>query len=133
MYRQDLLLVEDAPDNLDLILEVLRHRSCTVRTARSAAEALERLGPGEPLPALIILDLMQGALDLLGQIRSQTPASRVPVVVLTGPPVTGTESLGQANSFVQKPSDRIALAERVGLIADYWLKLNIAPGSLATF
>ena len=132
MYRQDLLLVEDAPDDLDLILEVLRHRPCTVRTARSAAEALERLGPGEPLPAVILLDLEQGALDLLGRIRSQTPAFRVPVVVLTGPEAIGAQPARQANSFVLKPSDRAALAEKVGLVVDYWLKLNIAPGSLAT-
>ena len=60
----------------------------------------------------------------------------MPVVVLTGSrggAAAGTGSAQRANSLVEKPADRAALAEVVGLIADYWLKLNIAPGSLVTF
>jgi len=135
MYRQVILLVEDTPEELEPILRALMPAHCSVQRVRDAAEALPRLaGPG-PQPAMILLNLERDALGALRRIRAEPAAVGLPVVIMTGPKEARAiaEGAGLSNSCVEKPAERGALTEVVRLVAEYWLKLNVSPGSLTGF
>src|SRR5512140_872203 len=76
-----ILVVDDDPSIQKLVSVNLQARGCTVDTAASGEEALEKFKPGDY--DLLILDLVLpglGGIDLCTQIRQQ---SEVPIIVLS--------------------------------------------------
>ena len=139
----EILLVEDNPDDVELTLRAFRKSKIAneIIVARDGIEALDYLlatgahaGRGNSrLPQLVLLDLSLPRLDglqVLARIRANPKTKLLPVVILT----SSTEesdlktgySLG-ANSYIRKPVDfqefRVAV-RRLGL---YWLLLNRPP------
>src|SRR5690606_20684782 len=114
--QASILLVEDNPMDVDLALRAFKRRKLTnpIEVARDGEEALawvQRWENGEPLPAVILLDLKLprvDGLEVLRQIKQHPALRSVPIVVLT----TSAESqdvrrayeLG-ANSYIVKPVD----------------------------
>lgn len=135
-----LLLVEDNPDDVELIRRAFRRvrLPSAIHVARDGVEALELLfdGRGETrrvLPRVVLLDLKLprvSGLEVLSRIRSDERTRRLPVVVLTSsreePDVRKAYELG-ANSYVVKPVEFERFVETVGNVGLYWLALNLPP------
>lgn len=133
-----ILLVEDNPMDLDLTLRAFNKKkfSNTIQIARDGEEALAffaRWEAGEPLPAVILLDInlpKVNGLEVLQKLKEHTVFRRIPVVVLTSSrensDLNTAYDLG-VNSYIEKPvsfSKFIEVAEHIEL---YWCLLNERP------
>ena len=131
------LLVEDNPDDEELILRGLRDTNLTnpVDVARDGQEALDYLfgnhdQAAKPLPVVVLLDLrlprVQG-FEVLKRIRTEERTRRVPVVILTSSSedqdlINGYD-LG-ANSYVRKPVQFEEFAMAIAQLGVYWVLIN---------
>ena len=82
--RANILIIEDDPDILSSLAEVIREEGFEVETAANGYQALTRLE--SRLPDLIFLDLMMPLMDgwkFLETARQRFPALRAPVVLLS--------------------------------------------------
>jgi two-component system, response regulator len=134
-----ILLVEDNPQDAELILRVLERQGLggTVQVAQDGAEALEiLLAPGrngsELLENLkvIFLDLKLpkvSGLEVLRAIKGDVRTQVIPVVVLTSSPqendIDACYHLG-ANSYIVKPMEFEDFSRVIGQLASYWVLLN---------
>jgi two-component system chemotaxis response regulator CheY len=75
------LVVDDDPDILDALSEILEAEGYDVQRARNGREALQRLEQG--LPDLVLLDLMMPVMDGWEFARSLAPGARPPIIVLS--------------------------------------------------
>lgn len=139
MDHRIILLVEDNPDDVELILRAFKKHTIgnPVVVARDGAEALEKLtGPGAYDPAqigFVLLDLKLpkvDGLEVLRRIRSNEKTRLLPVVILTSSKedkdlIEGYK-LG-TNSYVQKPIDFNQFSEAVRQVGLYWLIVNVPP------
>jgi CheY-like chemotaxis protein len=139
----EILLVEDAPQDLELALRALKKANLAnhIQVARDGAEALEFIfGEGahagrrlEDGPKLILLDLKLpkvDGLEVLKRIKTDPRTMAIPVVVLTSSKeqtdVVESYKLG-VNSYIVKPVNFerfVAAVENIGM---YWLLLNQPP------
>lgn len=109
------LVVDDDPDILDALSEILEAEGFAVTRARNGQEALERL---LPRPDLILLDLMMPVMDgyeFARRMKQQKgPASDVPIVVLSADRNVGTKAreIG-ATGFLAKPFE---LGDLLGMV-----------------
>lgn len=81
---QRILLVDDEPDNLYLLEELLKSQGYITLTALSGTEAL-KIARNEP-PDMILLDVMMPGLDgfeVCQQLRMDTRLQTVPIIFLT--------------------------------------------------
>ncbi len=124
--------------DVDLTVRAFKRRHVTnpIEVARDGEEALawiERWEAGEPLPAVVLLDLKLpkvDGLEVLRLIKAHPAYRRIPVVILT----TSTEDsdiqaayqLG-ANSYIVKPVDFEAFVEVAAHLDLYWTVLNKPP------
>lgn len=140
-----LLLVEDSPEDVELILHSLRAVMPReqVAVANSGEEALDYLfarnshagrNPNEQ-PCAILLDLnlpRVSGLEVLRQIRAHAATRLLPVVILSASveqrDIRAAIRQG-ANSYVRKSLDYARLTESMALLARYWTELNIEPPS----
>ncbi len=136
----DILLVEDNPPDLELILRALQKWNLDdrVEVARDGAEALEfvlrqgrwagRTGSGGP--KLILLDLSLpklNGLEVLEHMKRNPRTRPIPVVVLTSSEessdVATSYRLG-VNSYVVKPLSFERFLAAIAQVAQYWLTIN---------
>lgn len=78
------LVVDDDPDILEALAEILETEGFEVRRARNGEEALERLGPQQP--DLILLDLMMPVMDgweFSQRMRQRPGTNNIPIIVLS--------------------------------------------------
>jgi CheY-like chemotaxis protein len=133
-----LLLVEDNPMDLDLTLRAFNKKKFvnTIHVARDGEEALAwfaRWEAGEPMPAVILLDInlpKVNGLEVLQQLKAHPEFRRIPVVVLTSSredsDLKAAYDLG-VSSYIEKPvsfSKFIEVAEHIEL---YWCVHNERP------
>ena len=133
-----ILLVEDNPMDLDLTLRAFNRKkfSNVIQIARDGEEALAyipRWEAGEPLPAVILLDINLpkiNGLEVLRQLKAHEQFRRIPVVVLTSSredrDLKTAYDLG-VNSYIEKPvsfNKFMDVAEQIEL---YWCVLNERP------
>lgn len=133
-----ILLVEDNPVDVDLTLRAFASRklSNTVHVARDGEEALAwlpRWEAGEPVPAVILLDLKMprvSGLEVLRALKSHPQFRAIPVVVLTSSSedadVRTAYDLG-ANSYIVKPVNFDKFMDVAAQIELYWCVLNKVP------
>ena len=139
----DILLVDDNPSDVKLILYVLNSRGFgeRVQVALDGTEALEFLFCTdrysqrhiENQPRLILLDLklpLLDGLETLQRIKSDARTRAVPVVVMTSSraerDISRCYELG-VNSYIVKPIDFTEFSESVRGVSTYWLMLNQSP------
>jgi len=139
----EILVVEDNPQDLELLLRALKKANLgnRIEVARDGAEALEFIfcegaHAGrriEDVPKVILLDLKLpkvDGLEVLQRIRSDPRTKMIPVVVLTSSKeqndLVRSYQLG-VNSYVVKPVSFDQFAHAVQQLGLYWLLLNEAP------
>lgn len=147
MRRPHLLVVEDNPDDEVLTLRALQKTGLNLKIdiARDGAEAVDYLlAEGahaeravEPPPQMVLLDLKLiklSGLEVLKRVRAHPRTAIVPVVILT----TSTEEQdvlacysNGCNSYIPKPINFDEFARQIDHLANYWLRINRLPLSLA--
>jgi CheY-like chemotaxis protein len=133
----DVVLVEDNPDDADLIVHAFRktHVANRVEVISDGESAIRRLGEralaGDgQIPALVLLDLKlprRSGFEVLEWMRRDDRAKLWPVVVLTSSNQNGdirrAYELG-ANSYLVKPVASEALLDLIRTLNRYWIVLN---------
>ncbi len=109
-----ILVVEDEPTIVDVVVRYLTREGFRTAVANSGEQALQAVAHEQP--ALIILDVMLPGLDGLGVLRHLRASGNLPVVLLTARSdevdrVVGLE-LG-ADDYVSKPFSPRELVARV--------------------
>lgn len=135
--RAPIVLVEDNPDDADLILHAFGKVNIAnpVEVVSDGESAIRRLGEraaagDSEIPALILLDLKlprRSGFEVLEWIRGNEPTRLWPVVVLTSSNQNGdvrqAYELG-ANSYLVKPVGSEALLDMIKTLQSYWIILN---------
>ncbi|HCA25010.1 MAG TPA: two-component system response regulator [Pseudomonas sp.] len=137
MNTQSILLVEDNPDDIALMLHALNDNRIAnpVVVAEDGEQALQTLfGTNEQAesgaPALILLDLnlpKRNGLEVLRELRSHPDTRLVPVVILTSslePSDRLNAYQAGANSYLRKPVDFDEFVHVAQQVGSYWLGLN---------
>lgn len=139
----EILVVEDNPQDLELMLRALRAAKIgdRIHVARDGAEAIdfifcEGLHVGrkiEDAPRLILLDLKLPKIDgleVLERVKNDPRTRTIPIVILTSSQeqrdVVESYRLG-VNSYIVKPVNFEGFAAAVGELGLYWLLLNHPP------
>lgn len=141
--RDTILLVEDNPDDVELLLRALRKNNIAnnIAIAVDGAEALDYLfatgkyadRDADETPRIILLDLKLpklNGLQVLERIRTNKRTELTPVIILTSSKeeqdlISGYKS--GANSYVRKPVDFNEFVDAVRQIGLYWLLINESP------
>ncbi|MFP5353355.1 MAG: response regulator [Actinomycetota bacterium] len=138
--RVELLVVEDDPNDLELIMRALKRHNLgnNVRHVGDGQEALdillgERRSEIHGPPRVVLLDLKLPKVDGLTVLRALRgdPRTRfLPIVVLTSSQeerdLVDSYELG-VNSFIVKPLNFDEFVRVVGEIGLYWVLFNRAP------
>ena len=112
------LVVDDMPENLTVLGEVLGGAGYGVRVARSGAVAL-RLAAQAPVPELILLDIMMPEMDgyeVLSHLRASPATAEIPVVFLTAlddPEAVAKGLRAGAADYIAKPVQPEVVLARV--------------------
>ncbi|MGI9395312.1 MAG: response regulator [Boseongicola sp.] len=112
-----ILIVDDQPDNREVLDVRLRAQGYETAQASDGEEALEKIGA--LLPDLVLLDVMMPKLDgfeVCRRVRATTELPFIPIVLVTARTetqdmVTGLDA--GANDYLTKPVDKAALTARV--------------------
>ena len=137
MPGNQILLVEDNPDDEILMLDALRRGGMPAQivVARDGAEALNYLLPKETpeqpeIPRLVLLDLKLpkvGGLEVLRRLRAEERTRYLPVVVLTSSSeqedIRNSYRNG-ANAYVRKPIGFGQFLEAVRCLEMFWILFN---------
>jgi CheY-like chemotaxis protein len=131
----EILLVEDTPDDADLMIEALKEgafalRVTVVEDGEAALDYLHKQGAHAAAlrPDLILLDLhlpRKNGHEVLAEIKAHTLLRRIPVVILTSSD-NDTAILNaydlRANCCVKKPTNLEQFALAVKRIETFWLQ-----------
>jgi len=104
------LVVDDDPDILEAICDILETEGYRVSRARHGGEALARVA--EERPALILLDLMMPVMDgptFAAALRNLEGGDRIPLVVISADGNAERAGRVRAHAFLAKPFDIDAL------------------------
>ena len=102
--RPVILVVEDDPDALEALCDLLGLHGYAVTSARNGAEALALLGRS-PLPQMIVLDLLMPTMDgweFRRRQKSDPRIANIPVVVVSASSVAKPID---ADTVLRKPVD----------------------------
>ncbi len=143
MMTSRILLVEDAPANIQVVSSILKGHGCQINVATNGEQALDV--PGRVRPDLILLDVMMPGMDgfeTCKRIKDSTAWREIPIIFLTARNETADIVRGfeaGAVDYVAKPFNAPELVARVRthLALDHLhrenqrLLLNVLPASIA--
>ncbi len=112
-----ILVVDDVPDNVDILQMRLEAQGYEVVTAGDGVEALDKIRA--LLPDLVLLDVMMSKLDgieTVKRLKADASLPFIPVILVTAKAdasdvIAGLESGG--DDYLTKPVDHAALSARV--------------------
>jgi putative two-component system response regulator len=105
--KQCILVVDDSPENIDLLSEVLRDEY-RIRVATSGEKALKIVYSDEP-PDLILLDIMMpglSGLEICRRLKANPDRRRIPIIFVTAMSSVEDEQRGLATGavdYITKP------------------------------
>ncbi len=117
MNHSSILVVDDEPDNFDVIESLLTDRGYELHYAASGQEAIESLELTRP--DVILMDVMMPGMSgvvACQQIRAMPQWQTTPIIIVTA--LTVREDLGQlmmtgADDFISKPVNGVELRARI--------------------
>ncbi len=115
MSSRPLLVVDDDADLREAISDVLKDAGYAVVVASNGRHALEVLGRSNPLPGLVLLDMMMPVMDgagFLAAVKGHAQWGGIPVVVFSASADPSLQALG-ARGWVRKPVDLDGLLDVV--------------------
>jgi CheY-like chemotaxis protein len=119
--RHTILVIEDDPTLLKLVVEVLNTAGFKTRTARNRAEINAEINKS-PLPDLLLLDVTLPDADgfqILERVRAAPKLAKMPVIMMTARSDVADISHGlalNADGYVTKPFKINALISAVGTV-----------------
>lgn len=139
----ELVLVEDNPDDLDLVLHAIRKSGLkdNIQVLRDGAEALAYMfcegkyadRSMSDVPKVILLDIKLpkvSGLEVLERLKANERTRAIPVVMFTSSrqerDVEESYRFG-VNSYVVKPVDSEEFTQVVAQLRQYWLQINEPP------
>lgn len=102
--KPKILIVDDTPDNVKVLLNILREYGFEVWIARNGQQALKRVDSAHP--DLILLDIMMPDLDgfeVCQRLKSQTATQSIPIIFMTAL----SETLDKVKGFALGAADYI--------------------------
>lgn len=117
MTTKSLLIVDDNPENLKLILMLLASSGHELVTAMDAVQALQAIE--RRVPDLILLDLQlpgMDGLELTRRLRANPHTCSIPIVAVTAYAMKGDEDKARdagCDNYLVKPIDKRLLREVV--------------------
>jgi two-component system, sensor histidine kinase and response regulator len=105
--RKTILVVDDTPANIQILVEILKYEHTTI-VATNGEKAL-RLAAKEPLPDLILLDIMMPDMDgyeVCARLKADEKTREIPVIFVTAKSETEDELKGfelGAVDYITKP------------------------------
>lgn len=142
IHLKKILLAEDNPNDVELILEALSEQNLSSRVIflNDGVEALDYLtykgrfkNRAKENPAVIILDIKMPRMDgieVLQAIKNRQELKTIPVVMLTSsreePDLKRCYELG-ANAYIVKPVSFKDFLETVKHVGIFWAVLNEIP------
>jgi two-component system, chemotaxis family, chemotaxis protein CheY len=115
--RPLVLVVDDDPDILDAVCDILEGERYRVSRARHGQEALERVA--EERPAIVLLDLMMPVMDGVAfahALRARYTDDEIPIVVISADGNPQRAAAVGARGFLAKPFDIDALLDEVASV-----------------
>ncbi|WP_415717089.1 HD-GYP domain-containing protein [Maridesulfovibrio sp.] len=115
--KQTVLIVDDVPQNLDLLYEVLKDRY-RVKAAMNGTKAVEILFSSEP-PDIVLLDVMMPEMDgyeVCRRIKADLRSMKIPVIFVTAMGEEQDETYGfelGAVDYITKPINPAIVLARV--------------------
>jgi len=103
MGRKTVLVVDDDPGNIDLLVGMLKDQF-TIKAARSGQIALKISRSANP-PDLVLLDIIMPGMDgyqVCSQLKADPATSTIPVIFLSGEESVQVDNYG-ATAFLSKP------------------------------
>jgi two-component system, cell cycle response regulator DivK len=94
------LLVDDEPDNLEVVAETLEYRGASVKTALNGLEALEILR--DYTPNIIIADLSMPQMDgwqLRTRLKNDPKLANIPILALSAHAMAGDKERAISAGF----------------------------------
>jgi len=133
MPKPVILVVDDEPDNFDVLEALLGNENYHLHYASGGSDAIAFLNVVQP--DLILLDVMMPDMDgieVCRQIKAMSQWEAVPIVMVTA--LSTKQDLAQclnagANDFITKPVNRLELIARVRSMLRIWQQHQ----QLATF
>ena len=121
--QKTILVIEDDPEVLSMIIKHLEHAGHRVMTAKDGMEGLKKIESGGY--DLVVTDIVMpyvSGVGLVTAIKQKTP--NVPVIAITGfgrePEAAATEK--EADIVLAKPFRMTALKERIAELLDRFEK-----------
>ncbi|MDY6959270.1 MAG: response regulator [Halobacteriota archaeon] len=115
--KTTILVIEDNPDNLDLVTEILEDEGYTIIGAGSAEEGIKKLREGEV--DLVLMDVglpdMDG-LEATRIVKADKKLNRIPIIALTAYAMKGDKEkvLGAGcDGYLTKPLDEDTLLNTI--------------------
>lgn len=117
LSQPKILVVDDEPDNFDVIEGLLENENYELSYASNGQKALSLFKTFQP--DLILLDVMMpemNGLELCQQLKSNQQCSHIPVIIVTA--LTTKQDLSQcleagADDFISKPVNGVELRARI--------------------
>lgn len=116
-YLGDILIVDDDPDTLFTLNELVKKSGCNTLLAKNGVECLEILESA--IPDMILMDLMMPRMDgfeAVKRIREDKRFEQVPVIAITAKTIDDDgDELLQAGftGYIRKPFDAAALISKI--------------------
>jgi CheY-like chemotaxis protein len=110
MTRPLVLVVDDDPDILDAVCDILDTEGYRIARARHGGEALERVE--REVPGIILLDLMMPVMDgvtFAAALRQRPGGREIPIVVISAEGNPARAASVGAQGYLAKPFDIDAL------------------------
>jgi CheY-like chemotaxis protein len=118
--RPSILVIDDEPDNFDVIQLLLANEGYTFHYAASGQRAIDRLDVFQP--NLILLDVMMpdlNGMEVCQQIRALPQWQSIPILMVSA--LTGQSNIDRclaagADGFISKPVDRRKLIDEIEIL-----------------